>query len=118
MPCKDNVMLMDHVMVLYLMLEKIRIFRCSCSDLKSRNKASAVRIGGGVEDERLDAGHRVEAGEDEHEGQPKEEHIQLFHLGRRRNTLKRRSTLFKRKNTTKRKHVAERNTKRRGNTRI
>ena len=75
MPCKDKVM---HMM-LYLMLERNEI--CfSCSDLKSRNKASAVRIGGRVEDERLDARHRVEAGEDEHEGEPKEEHIQLFHL--------------------------------------
>ena len=64
------------------MLEKntyIQIF-LSCSDLKSRNKASTVWIGGGVEDERLDAGHCVEAGEHEHEGEPKEEHIQLFHL--------------------------------------
>ena len=28
----------------------------------------------------LDARHGVEAGEDEHERQPKQEHIQLFHL--------------------------------------
>ena len=75
MPCKDKVM---HMM-LYLMLERNEI--CfSCSDLKSRNKASAVRIGGRVEDERLDARHRVEAGEDEHEGESKEEDVQLLHL--------------------------------------
>ena len=52
----------------------------SCSDLESRNEAPAVLVGGRVEDERLDAGHRVEAGENEHEREPKEEHIQLLHL--------------------------------------
>ena len=77
-------------MMLYLMLEKYSI--CfSCSDLKSRNTTPAVRIGGGVEDERLDAGHCVEAGEDKHEGEPKEEHIQLFQLERK--TLQRRRNI-------------------------
>ena len=57
-----------------------RIMLLSYADLKSRNKAPAVRVGGRVEDERLDAGHRVEAGEDEHEGESKEEDIQLLHL--------------------------------------
>ena len=89
--------------MLYLMLEIINIFRImllSCTDLKSRNEAPAVRVGGRVEDERLDAGHRVEAGEDEHEGEPKEEHIQLLqledeekHIKTRRNTLFRKNTL-------------------------
>ena len=89
--------------MLYLMLEKYSI--CfSCSDLKSRNKAPAVRIGGGVEDESLDAGHCVEAGEDKHEGEPKHEHIQLFQL--ERNTLKRGSA-------TEKKHIAAKYGKRR-----
>ena len=52
----------------------------SNTDLESRNEAPAVLVGGRVEDERLDAGHRVEAGENEHEREPKEEHIQLLHL--------------------------------------
>ena len=61
----------------------------SNTDLESRNEAPTVRVGGRVEDERLDAGHRVEAGEDKHEGEPKEEHIQLLHLEKRGETYQR-----------------------------
>ena len=59
---------------------RIMLLSYAYADLKSRNKAPAVRVGGRVEDERLDAGHRVEAGEDEHEGESKQEDIQLLHL--------------------------------------
>ena len=55
-------------------------FSFVCTDTESRDEATAVLVGGRVEDERLDAGHRVEAGENEHEREPKEEHIQLLHL--------------------------------------
>ena len=55
-------------------------FSFVCTDTESRDEASAVLVGGRVEDERLDAGHRVEAGEDEHEGEAEEEHVELLHL--------------------------------------
>ena len=50
-----------------------------CTDTESRDEASAVLVGGRVEDERLDAGHGVEAREDQHEGDAQDSYVVILH---------------------------------------